>query len=155
MVKIVEGDLLKSDCDVIIHQCNCFATQGAGIAKQISSRWAQVLEADKKYPIPVGSKERLGEASMASVEGDHGDMLVVNLYAQHRYGRGTQTDYDALRKGISKVFFMIYMLAQPNIKIGLPYGMGAGLAGGDWEQVKSIIEENADRYKLNVYLYKL
>lgn len=31
----VHGDLLTSDCDLVIHCCNCFHTMGAGIAKSI------------------------------------------------------------------------------------------------------------------------
>jgi uncharacterized protein YeaO (DUF488 family) len=39
------------------------------------------------------------------------------------------------------------------MNIALPYGIGAGLGGGDWDKIKELIEKTAkDR---DIYLYKL
>ena len=40
-------NLLESDCDVIIHCCNCFNTMGAGIAKAIADKYKGVIKDPK------------------------------------------------------------------------------------------------------------
>ena len=32
MIRYIEGDIFKSDCEVIVHGCNCVHNFGAGIA---------------------------------------------------------------------------------------------------------------------------
>jgi O-acetyl-ADP-ribose deacetylase (regulator of RNase III) len=32
MLKIINGNLLDSDCQYIAHQCNCYSRRGAGLA---------------------------------------------------------------------------------------------------------------------------
>jgi O-acetyl-ADP-ribose deacetylase (regulator of RNase III) len=153
-VYINKGNLLESDCNVIVHQANCFATQGAGIAKQISRLYPSVLDADRQYHIPVGSRDRLGHTSHAWVEGPHGRLLVINLYGQHRYGKGLMTEYEAFRRGIHSILARMEKLGR-GYKIGLPFGVGCGMAGGDWDTVYQILKDAAAHWERDLYLYKL
>ena len=153
-VYTIQGNLLESDCSVIIHQANCFATMGAGIAKQIRDLYPTVYYVDKNYKVPVGSKSRLGHTSHDYVDGPHGRLLVINLYGQYSYGRGTQTDYAAFKKGLHSILRRMEELGR-GYKIGLPYGIGCGLAGGDWSIVSEIIEEASEKFGRDIYLYKL
>ena len=43
MIKIVNGDLLKADLSIIVHQTNCLGIMGAGIAKSIKNKWNNVF----------------------------------------------------------------------------------------------------------------
>lgn len=156
MIHIIQGDLLASDCTVIAHQCNCFSTMGAGIAKQIAEKYPQALQADKNFPYPP--EERLGKISIAY--NDQQPLVIYNLYAQYRYEPGKRhTDYAALKSALNMMFANIrvnrYALFQFPIKIGLPFGMGAGLAGGDWDIIYAIIDDMALKYETDVYLYRL
>lgn len=151
MLRVIKGDLLRSDCNVIIHQANCFATMGAGIAKQIKSRYPKAYDADKMYSVPVGSRERLGGYSLATV----GDKVIVNMYSQYHYGRGKQTDYGAMKKALTNILIDVTHRGMSDIKIGMPYGIGCGLAGGDWKIVENIIREVSREKNWNIYLYKL
>lgn len=149
MIKIVQGDLLESDCNVIMHQCNCLNKMGAGIARQIKDKYPKAFEADYNYPVPLG-KDRLGGYSTTVDKG----VLIVNLYAQIGYGRGTRTQYEyfqeALRNALQKI-----RKDDREAKIGLPYGIGCGLAGGNWNIVLGIIDEAAEEFGTDIYLYKL
>ncbi|PTM57745.1 macro domain-containing protein [Desmospora activa] len=153
MLSIHHGDLLQSDCTVIGHQANCFATMGAGIAKQIAKRYPEAFQTDKEYPVPVGSRERLGSLSYAW----HRDQrLIFNLYGQYHYGRGKQTDYEAFRSALRSMFHHLEgMEDQDFIKVGLPYNIGCGLAGGDWKRIESIIYSVSEQFQRGVHLYKL
>lgn len=151
----MNGNLLESDCHVIIQQCNCFATQGAGIAKQIVRLYPSVLDADRKYHLPIGSRERLGHTSHVWVDGPHGRLLVINLYGQHRYGKGLMTEYDAFKRGLRSIMARLNKAGYGNLKIGMPFGIGCGNAGGDWSVVFEIIKDVSNEFNRDIYLYKL
>ena len=154
MIKIIEGDLLKGDAQFILHQCNCFHKMGAGIAKQISLKYPNALQIDKQTI--YGDKNKLGTYSV-SEETD--GKTIINIYSQFEYGTGKkQTDYNALLIALTKIknvfgFKLDYM--QP-ITFGLPYGMGCGLAGGDWNKVEKIIKSvfaNSTSTELQIYKF--
>lgn len=147
MITIIKGDLLKSDCDVIIHQANCFATMRSGIAKQIVAKYPQVAVVDKNFKVPIGSRNRLGTYSGFKTSND---VTIVNMYSQYNYGRGKlQTDYQAMEKAFVKI-----MLEVNGKKVGLPYQIGCGLAGGDWEIVYNLLEKVSNELGRDIYLYK-
>lgn len=130
----VEGDLLdlagKGRFDVIIHGCNCFCIMGAGIAKNIRHQYPAAYEADQLTA--KGDRKKLGTYSTAEVPG----LIVVNAYTQYGYGRhGDLVDYTAVRnvfRSIARDF--------SGRRIGYPK-IGAGLAGGDWDTISQIIDE--------------
>lgn len=180
MLIIQSGDLLESDCQIIAHQCNCFATMGAGIAKQIKQRYPEVHQADQAGIIPIGSKKRLGTVTSAIV--DNGKRVVFNLYGQYHYqSNKPQTDYKALERSLQEMFFVInrqmplhlwkgqpevisdsdwnpkwrdFEITSPKMKIGLPYRIGCGLGGGDWNKVEEILLSASEKYIQDIFLYK-
>ncbi|MGA9173659.1 MAG: Appr-1-p processing protein [Thermoactinomyces sp.] len=157
MIHIVSGDLLKSDCTIIGHQCNCLGVMGAGIAKQIKMLYPEVYEEDHQFSIPFGEK-RLGHLSYAWVRDKNvGSRLVCNLYGQHRYGRrGNYTVVPALKRALEGMMKVIGEWENEDwIKIGLPYGIGAGLAGGNWDEILCIIEQVSYEFERDIYLYEL
>lgn len=140
-MKTIKGDLIKlalaGEFDVIVHGCNCFCAMGAGIAKTIKQKFPAAYQAD--IETEKGDKSKLGTISWAAIEQSHGRLIVVNAYTQYHWrGRGTKVDYEALRqvfKTIKKEF--------SGLRIGYP-AIGAGLAGGDWERIAQIIEEELE-----------
>ncbi|BCU81651.1 hypothetical protein JIR001_14340 [Polycladomyces abyssicola] len=39
--------------------------------------------------------------------------------------------------------------------MGLPYRIGAGLAGGDWEEIRTILERCSEEFGMEIELYRL
>lgn len=152
-----KGNLLNAPVDVIIHQCNCFLTMGAGIAKQIALKWPLVLEADKRTI--RGDRRKLGSFTMT--HSIHGRPTIFNLYSQ--YGMGgrspdTSTNYVAMAEGMKAISDHLManarlIVGEPLI-IGLPR-IGCGLAGGRWEVVEQIILEELDHEPFKVVVYDL
>ena len=91
------GDLLKSDCTVVMHQANCQKTMGAGIAKAISKMYPGAYLVDKNSNL--SPEERFGTFTHYTSK-DNG-VTVVNLYGQLHFGRGGNfTNYDKLESAI-------------------------------------------------------
>jgi hypothetical protein len=166
---VKQGDLLRSaEVDVIIHQCNCQATMGKGIAKDIKAMFPGAYAADQlnhPYDAPV---KKLGHLSSATCKHpSFGNVVeVVNLYGQlHYWKTGSPrdtvwTDYDAVRAGFEKLFTETIPafqektgLAEP--LIGIPFNMGCALAGGDWAVYSKIVDEVSTKHGMDVYAYRL
>jgi len=139
------GDLIKlaqsGEFDVIIHGCNCFCTMGAGIALQIKKNYPKAYEEDCKTS--KGDKGKLGSFTY-SEEG----VVVVNAYTQYHW-RGPQprVDYEAVRS-----VFKALKLKFSGKRFGYPL-IGAGLAGGDWNIISNIIDEELNLEDHTLVLY--
>jgi len=145
MITELKGDIIKlalnGHFDVIVHGCNCFHTMNSGLAKQIKDTFLDAYIADKSTS--YGKESKLGTCSFAEC----GDLVIVNLYSQFRYGKGSKVDYDALRKGlywVEKSFEID--------RIGIPH-IGCGLAHGDWNIVKKIIDETIGNLDVTIVEY--
>ena len=149
---MVYGDLLKSECDVIVHGCNCFKTMGAGIAKQIREIYPGAYEADLNYGFK-GDRTKLGTYSSWTGPNHYLPdkmVTVVNLYTQYKYTGRNNFSYDAFEVGLEKVFGNF----PKDYVIGIPR-IGAGLAGGDWEKISDIIHKLSEQYNRKVLLFEI
>ena len=135
MIRYIDGDLVRdaANYEVIAHCCNCFCTMGAGIAPQIKHKFPEAYEADCKTQ--SGDESKLGTITYT----ENTTPIVVNLYGQFDYtGRRSgkmDLDYDALRSALKAMREKF-----TGKTFGLPM-IGAGLAGGDWNVIEAIIEE--------------
>jgi hypothetical protein len=68
-----------------------------------------------------------------------GDYYICNLAGQDGYGTDRKyTDYDALLTALAELHDASISL---NLPVYIPYRMGCGLGGGDWEIVSRLIDE--------------
>lgn len=137
-MKEVVGDLLvlaeQGEFDVIAHGCNCMCTMGRGIALTIKRKWPEVYEAD--LTTVKGDRGKLGTCTSAVVERLDFKVTVVNAYTQYNYtGAKVLVEYDAVRSCLKWI-----KDNYAGSRIGLPL-IGAGLAGGDWDLISKMIEE--------------
>ncbi len=150
-MKSIEGDLIKlasqGHFEVIVHGCNCFCTMGAGIAKAIRDLYPAAYEAD--LATEKGGRAKLGSYSSAEVTVGEHRVNVVNAYTQFNFrGSGVNADYDAIRQVFQKV-----KRDFAGKHIGYPM-LGAGLAGGDWDIISSIIDEELDGEDHTLVVFK-
>lgn len=124
--------------DVIIHGCNCFHTMGAGIAKQIKKEFPEAYKADKENSL-YGDRDKLGKYTCARIIRGNVAFDVINAYTQYRWSRiSKQVDYDAIRN-----IFKLIKINYTGKRIGFPM-IGCSLAGGDWNIVSAIIDEELE-----------
>lgn len=136
-MKTVKGDLIKmavnGDFDIIIHGCNIHCTMASGIAATIAHLLPEAYEVDLKTN--SGDWRKLGNFTMAKINGGKHPFTVVNLYTQGTFGRtGVHVDYAAVERGLYAINLLF-----PNKRIGIPK-IGCGLGGGDWDKIVQIIE---------------
>jgi O-acetyl-ADP-ribose deacetylase (regulator of RNase III) len=136
-MRTIRGDLLQlaldGEFEAIIHGCNCQCVMGKGIALAIRQRFPEAYAAD--LATVKGDRSKLGTISVAAIERGERTLHVVNGYTQfHWQGQGAKADYDAIRKVMAAVKTRF-----SGQRIGYPK-IGAGLAGGDWAIVASIID---------------
>lgn len=145
-MEIIKGNLLDAPVDIIGHQVNCKGVMGAGIAKQLCSLYPRLYSEYKDYiashPCPLGD---------LFIHYHPGLPLVANLFGQDGYGRDKRyTNYDALSSALGELYDLAYLNGW---SVGLPYGLGCGLAGGDWETVYLMIQSIFT--EVDCFLYRL
>lgn len=152
MYQEIEGNLismaLDKKFDVIAHGCNCFNTQKSGIAKDMAKKFFT----DKYTLEHIKYRGDINTLGQIDYEGTafHGyQFFVVNCYTQYSYGTNkTYLDYEALTLCMRKLNFQF-----EGKHIGLPL-IGAGLAGGDWDIIKRIIQKELVNCNVTIVKFK-
>ena len=150
MIKVKQGDLLQAKEDIIAHQVNCYGVAG-GLAAKIFEKWP---DAGSDYrQITIFRAQRVGGRGnligMAHMTGQQPDgKIIANLFGQFFPG----ADYrpDALRSALENLAAAAKGL---HASVAMPYGISCGICGGDWGEVRQIIEETMQG--VDVTLYRL
>lgn len=140
-MKYIKGDLIKAalrcEYDVIAQGCNCMNTMGKGLALQMKTVFPEAYHVDKLTD--KADINKLGRISSVRItlhnhQGRMHRLTIVNCYIQLRYSNFEEVvNYDAIEScfNIMKHEFSGKRIAIPKI--------GAGLAGGDWDRIETII----------------
>lgn len=143
MIIIKNGDLLKCNEDIIVHQCNIDAILGGGIAKQLAEKYPmaerEYMKICREYK---NNYENLkGKIDLTLENGKY----IASIFSQDKH---FNTDYEAMRQALELVKGFA---KQENLSVALPYGMGAGIANGDFNKVLEVIEEVFSDYCVSLY----
>jgi O-acetyl-ADP-ribose deacetylase (regulator of RNase III) len=157
MLEIVIGSLLESECRYIAHQCNCHSTRSAGLATAIFKAfpWADVYS---------DRRQRGNDAALFGSITIHGNpqlsqRQIINIYGQLYPGKPSSgrdsvaARLDAFRNGLARIALIPELTS-----IGFPYGIGCGLAGGEWNEYQKLLGGFAEQVSVNgvtVILYRL
>lgn len=136
-MKIIDGDLLNSECNHIAHCANCFHTFGAGIARQIREQYPEAYDADLNTK--KGDINKLGQFTCAESSGK----FIYNLYGQYSFGSGKRLMEDKLEMAL--VHLKNHLCTKridgdSNIILGFPWKIGCCLAGGNFSIVRPMVE---------------
>ncbi len=134
-MKFIDKDILTVSEGIICHQVNTKGVMGAGLALAIKTKWPEAYE-HYRSEYEAG-RLNLGEVVLSAVDNP---LWVAHLAAQESYGSGVQTDYVAFRASLRHLRLLRDNVLR-GLDIYLPYRIGCGLAGGDWDTVLAIIKE--------------
>ena len=155
-IRIAHGDICDAFQNVIIHQVNCQGRMGAGVAKALASKWPKVREEYLRVCKGKSPEELLGAVNFVKVspDNDHSNFqYVANAFAQLDYrkkndvGKKCYTDYCAFYKCMKTITNEF----PRGCSFAAPFGIGCGLAGGDWNLVRYILEDTFYTYDLTLY----
>lgn len=144
-IKEINGNLFDSEADVLCHQVNTYGVMGAGIAAEVKERFPEVYTEYNAYCATKAEPELLGDVLISKAE----ERYIANCFSQC----GMKTVYEAFEACMRKVRH--YAEQNGGKTIGIPRGMGCGIAGGDWNIVEKIIRAVFDNSDLNVEIWKL
>ena len=137
---------------IIVHVCNDVGGWGRGFVVALSKRWS---EPERRYRAWHRGEETqpftLGEVQFVQVSEN---LLVANLIGQRdvRVDSGVPpVRYEAIRAGLGRVAVEARRLGA---SIHMPR-IGCGLAGGKWEEVGNIVEQELVSSGLSVTVYDL
>lgn len=151
--KEINGDLInlakEGMFDVITHGCNCFSNMGAGIAVPMKNNF-RCSSFPMERPETAGDFNKLGQIEGRPINiGPGKTVMVVNSYTQFvPNARMKPLDYEALTLCMRKINH-----TYKGKHIGLPK-IGAGLAGGDWERIREIIQRELVDCEITVVLFE-
>lgn len=143
MIIIKNGNLLKAEEDILIHLVNIAGVMGAGIAKQIAEKYPLAERDYIKICVENNnSYEKLkGKVDLTFENGKY----IASIFSQDK---NFNTDYEAMRQALELVKGFA---KQEKLSIALPYGIGCGIANGDWNTVQELIEKIFNDYCISLY----
>lgn len=156
---IIEGDLLNAPFQVIAHQVNCMGVMGAGVAKSLRLKYPGLYE-NYKEMCNLYERDRKDLLGLCLWYRAEDRKIILNLFGQYGFGRDKRyTDYEAfdkaMRDGIEATKNEAFKEDGIQLCIAIPYGIGCGLAGGDWPEVKEILEKIEQDENVLFFAYRL
>lgn len=137
---------------IIVHVCNDIGGWGRGFVVALSKRWP---EPEQHYRAWHQGEEKipfaLGEVQFVQVGKT---IWVANLIGQRdvrTVGGVPPVRYEAIRKGLRRVTEEARRLGA---SVHMPR-IGCGLAGGKWEEVGKIVEDEIANRDVSVTVYDL
>ena len=153
---VIEGNILDAPFQFIAHQVNCIGVMGAGVAKALARQYPNLLEQYREV-IEINQGETLGSCFIYHApDGKY----ILNVFGQLSIGRDKRyTDYDAVINGFTDAVEQIRNDFSKEdghqICIAIPYKLGCGLGGGDWEVMKKLLEIFEREYNVLFIAYAL
>lgn len=151
-IKNIDGNLLDTDAELILHQVNCQGKMNSGVAKAIREKWPVVYE---EY-IKLFSKDffvvKLGICQPVSISDNQ---KVINMFSQDKYGYDGDmyTSYDAVNTCFVKI--KDYMNTNGFKRIALPYKMCCCRGGANWGVIMALLKANFEDTDITIEIWKL
>ena len=170
-VIVKDGDVLRCTSRWLVHQGNCWTTKPHGLSASIASKWPFAnVYAERRNQAGTSNfavAEDRGIPGTVEIRGDGGgdSPIVVMLLAQLAPGKpgayyknvvGSDGDTDEARCKWFQEALNAFgeHIAEEEGDVSFPYGIGCGLAGGNWSQYQSMIGAWSTKYGRHVTLWK-
>mgnify|MGYP007071624613 CR=1 FL=1 len=173
MIKYKVGDVTNPEppahgVTIIVHCCNDIGVMGGGVALALAKKWPGVYDeydrwyADDHYhdrdSLPYRHQHDpfvLGQIQLVNVD-PNSEVWVCNLIGQRDvqpYLGLPPVRYEAIREGLRRLANKLTRSAKyppSNFNIVMPR-IASGLAGGSWQAVEPIIQEELKDFDITVY----
>lgn len=151
MIEYRVGNLFDTNIRFIGHGCNCMGRMGSGVAKIVKEQYPKAYEDYKKACNMAATNPAALLGMMVAVDTED-QKTILNMFTQKEYGTDKRhVDYEAVYKVFD--FLNTFFKGYPEHEryVAIPK-IGAGLAGGNWKIISTIIEECSVEYQTVVYV---
>ena len=165
MIKIIDGNILDSKADFILHQVNCCGKMNSGVAKTLRNFNEGMFQyyyfKYDRFRKSNMINELLGNNDYYWLMNHGESQCVVSMFAQDKYGYdGKQyTDIGAFIECLRRFKANWPAWVEEcdelrNTTVALPYKIGCGNGGADWENdIYPIIKRELADYKVELWRY--
>jgi len=151
-INYIKGDAtapVGENNKIIAHICNDIGRWGKGFVLALSERWAEPEQAYKNW-YKKSDDFLPGAVQFVQVEPN---LWVANIIGQHTIYNDKKGNppirYEWVRAGLAKV--ADFAVAN-NADVHMPR-IGCGLAGGTWDKIEPLIDENLSDKGVEVTVY--
>jgi O-acetyl-ADP-ribose deacetylase (regulator of RNase III) len=177
-IEYVSGDLIAGRETIIIQGCNAQGVMGRGLAKAVKERLPWAYDVYRKEfetnglrlgtvvwainispkPLDENGRPRMGYDRSRIV----GNAITQQHWEAAKAVDGRNVDYDAVRSTLKEIDAFVHLTQSgsppfieiPQIgeitRVGFPL-IGAGLGGGEWDDISKIIENESQCFTPVVY----
>ena len=153
MIKYKRGNILESQENIIVQSVNHKGVMGGGLALQIKLEYPEI-EIGYNNICKTVTFETLRRANPVYWYKASETKYVASIFGQDGFGRDRRyTDYYALANGLEEVRIMA---DNRSYSVAIPYKIGCGLGGGDWDFVSDIISDifkYSPNTEVNIYRF--
>lgn len=151
-IRYIKGDATQPAGDgnnIIVHICNDIGRWGKGFVLAVSARWPQPEKQFRDW-YASGENFALGNAQFVAAEPK---LWVANVIGQHKITTAKNglppVRYEAIQEGLRQVaaFALNHQAA-----VHMPR-IGCGLAGGTWDKIEPIIQQELTDKGIEVTVY--
>lgn len=130
----------------MIQGCNCFTSDGKGLAPQVKAAFPDSFEADQRTI--SGDLRKLGRFSLGVERAGNKRIFIVNAYTQ--FEGGPNGDITAILRAFQDLNTLFGGRDQHFL---IPL-IGCGIAGLEWEDVKNVIDSVTPDLALTLVEYQ-
>lgn len=144
---IPNGNILNANELIIIQQLNCVTSYPKGLSKSIFDKW----------PDANIYKQRTSHSKPGTNHIIQSDKILVGLFSQYYPGKSYYTNdtYKMRLEWFKQCLDNLIIELNDCKEVAMPYLIGCGLAGGNWDKYLTIIKEWAMTNHIIVNLYDL
>ena len=156
-MRTTKGNLLDADEYCICHQCNCVSkNKAAGLAKAIFDRFPHAdVYSDRTDADEYSERNKRDIPGTVVIRGREG-RPVIAMMAQIYPGKARPPNDSKERR---KVFFQKCLDELSSMdwieSFAFPWGIGCGLAGGDWKDYEWMLRQFDEKVPVDVVVYQL
>jgi hypothetical protein len=156
-MEIINQDICMATEKYILQQCNCLTITALGLAKVLADHFdhgdpysERKCMGNKNCAIP---EDRSVPGTVDILEGEENLPSIICLYGQYRPGKAYSRYYPTssypdekidrlkyFKQGLSSLLEYFDSIGGC-ITVAVPYGIGCGLAGGNWKEYSLLLND--------------
>lgn len=144
MVIIVKGNILNCTEDIIVHQVNCQGIMGGGVARQLANHYKKLENIYFEHCVQCNMNYQTLKGTVFMFASNQGK-IIGNMFSQKP---NFDTDYHSMKIALQEIKCWA---KNRNLSVCMPYGIGCGIANGDWNIVFELIQDVFKDYEVTLY----